>query len=190
MTIEGIDKAGKDTQSKSLIKRFTQKKVTVEHIAFPDYETPLGKEIRKFLKGKISLRPEVRQLLYVANRWERQRDIETWLEKGSFVVADRYIPSGLAYGLANGLNLGWMLKLEDHLPATDIVLIIDISVEESYRREKRKDIYEKDKIFLGKVRRSYLELAKKFNWIVLNGEKSVDNLSEEIWEIVSNHFKI
>lgn len=164
--------------------------INVEHIAFPDYETPLGKEIRKFLQGKISLRPEVRQLLYVANRWERQSDIGNWLRKGAIVIADRYIPSGLAYGMANGLDLNWMIRLEEGLPPADIVIVIDISVEESIRREKRKDIYEKDTVFLGKVRRSYMDLAKQFRWLVINGEKDVETVSDEIWEQVRIHLKI
>lgn len=182
IVLEGIDKAGKDTQSKLLEGRLAGRGLRVKCISFPDYGTPIGKEIKKFLQGKLDLRPEVRQLLYVANRWERQRDLEEWLEKGMYVIADRYIPSGLVYGLANGLNLNWMLKLEEGLPAADIIIVIDISAEASYHREKKKDIYEKDMIFLGKVRSSYLELARKFNWLIINGEMSVDEVSQRIWE--------
>jgi len=162
----------------------------VKRIAFPDYGTPLGKEIKRFLQGKIALRPEVRQLLYVANRWERQRVMEEWLEEKTFVIADRYIPSGLAYGLANGLDLGWMLRLEEGLPVADVVILIDVSVEVSYNREKERDIYERDKIFLSKVRSSYLELARRFDWIVVDGEMSVEDVSREIWKNITARVKI
>ena len=190
IALEGIDKAGKDTQSKRLGKRLVERGFSVEHISFPDYGTPLGREISNFLHGKIDLRPEVRQLLYIANRWERERDMAAGLERGRVVIADRYVPSGLAYGLANGLSLDWMLGLEVGLPATDLVVVIDISVEESYRREARKDIYEKDKIFLGKVRRSYLELAKKLDWVIIDGEKSANDVSQQIWEKVTTNLKM
>ncbi|MFH0897673.1 MAG: dTMP kinase [Candidatus Bathyarchaeota archaeon] len=190
IVLEGIDKAGKNTQSKLLVKRLDERGVEAKWIAFPDYGTPLGKEIKKFLQGKIDLRPEVRQLLYVANRWERKTDIEAWLKKGAFVIADRYIPSGLAYGLANHLNLDWMLKLEGGLPSEDIVIIIDISTEASYNREEKKDIYEKDKVFLAKVRSSYLELARRFGWIIVNGETSVDNVSNEIWKSLTGSISL
>ncbi len=186
IALEGIDKAGKDTQSKLLEKKLAARGLKVEHIAFPDYNTPLGKEIKKFLQGKIDLKPEVRQLLYVANRWERKKDMEEWLKKEIFIIADRYIPSGLAYGLANGLDLNWMLKLEEGLPKADMVIVINISTETSYNREKEKDIYEKDKIFLEKVRNSYIELAKRFNWITINGQMSMGKVSQEIWKNIEN----
>lgn len=190
IALEGIDKAGKDTQSRLLERKLAQMGHKVKRLAFPDYGTPLGKEIGKFLQGEISLRPEVRQLLYVANRWERQEDMEEWLKRKVFVIADRYVPSGLAYGLANGLDLDWMLKLEEGLPIADIVIMVDISVETSYNRGQRRDIYEKDKMLLGKVRSSYLELAKRFGWIVVNGDRSVEDVSQAIWKEVQSHFKI
>ncbi len=190
LAIEGIDKAGKDTQSKLLERKLAQRSLKAKRLSFPDYGTPLGKEIRKFLQGKISLRPEVRQLLYVANRWEKEQEMREWLEEGTFVIADRYIPSGLAYGLANGLSLDWMLKLEDGLPKLDAVILIDISVETSCSRGKMSDIYEEDRKFLEQVRSAYLDLAKRFGWTVISGETSVEDVSQRIWREVEAHFQI
>jgi dTMP kinase len=188
--LEGIDKAGKNTQSRRLQKQLTTKGYVVNHVAFPDYNTSLGEEIRKFLAGKIQLRPEVRQLLYVANRWERQADLEEWLNQDSFIIADRYVPSGLAYGLANELDLDWIINLEKGLPTADVVIIIDISVEESYHRAVKKDIYEMDINFLTKVRKAYLELATEFNWIIINGEQSIDKVSIDIWKNIITRIKV
>ena len=188
IALEGIDKAGKGTQSKYLERRLTEKGCKVEQVAFPDYGTPVGKEIKMFLQGKISFRSEVRQLLYVANRWERQKDLEGWLKKGIFVVADRYVPSGIAYGLANGLDLDWILRLEEGLPVADIVILIDISPETSRKRGGKKDIYEEDRIFLERVRSCYLEQARRFGWIVIDGETNILDLSLCVWKNVVNRF--
>ena len=190
VALEGIDKSGKDTQARILEKKFVSMNIDVKCVAFPDYETPIGKEINRFLQGKLNLRPEVRQLLYVANRWERQRDIDEWLRRKTIVIADRYIPSGLAYGLANGLNLNWMLNLEKGLPVADVVILIDISPETSYGRDRKKDIYEKDLVFLEKVRSSYHELAKRFNRTIINGEVGVRKVSQEIWKSIQTSIKI
>jgi dTMP kinase len=153
----------------------------VEYITFPDYGTPLGKEIKKFLLGSIKFRPEVRQLLYVANRWERAKDICNWLQKGKIVIADRYIPSGIAYGLAHNLELDWMLKLEKGLPEADTVIIIDIPVETAHKREKAKDLYEEDKMFQDQVRKAYLNLAEQFNWLIIDGTGSIKEIADRIW---------
>ena len=190
ITLEGIDKAGKDTQAKRLGRRLIEAGYTVKNITFPDYSTPLGKEIKRFLEGEFDLRPEVRQLLYVANRWEREGDIEEWLERGVFVIADRYIPSGLAYGLANELDLNWMLQLEEGLPKANFVIVIDISVDESCKREAGRDIYERNKSFLNAVRSCYLKLANRYGWVVVNGETNIDDLSKEIWKRVVSRMEV
>ena len=188
IAFEGIDKSGKGTQADLLFRRLEATGRAVECIEFPDYRTPLGREIRRFLSGRVEFSPEVRQFLYVANRWERKRDIDAWLKGGKIVVADRYIPSGLAYGLANGLDLDWMMRLEEKLPSADIVVIIDIAVETSLGRcePEKRDVYEMNRKFLERVRKSYLSLAKKLDWTVVDGEGSVKEVEERVWKSVSN----
>ena len=182
--IEGIDASGKATQSKILFDRLEQSGFNCEMIAFPDYRTPVGLNIRAYLDGKLSLSPEVRQLLYVANRWERRDDIVDWLNSGKFVVADRYIPSGLAYGLANGLDLNWMLALEEGLPSPDLVIVLDVPVDKTAKRFLRqRDVYERRESYLMRVRESYLSLSRQFRWIVIDGTLSVEEVSKRIWSV-------
>ena len=111
ITLEGIDKSGKATQALLLARKLKKKEAKVEIIAFPDYRTVIGKIIKTYLDGRIYLCPEIRQLLYVANRWEKKNELMLWLKEGKTVIADLYTPSGLVYGLANGLNLDWMINL-------------------------------------------------------------------------------
>jgi len=184
--IEGINGSGEGTNSSILLKRLKAEGYSAFLISFPDYNTPIGLEIRNFLKGKRDFRPEIRQFLYAANRWERKEDIESWLKEGNIVVANRYTPSGLAYGLANNLDLEWMLSLERGLPAADLIIVIDVSVATHFKRTVKKDVYESDEAFLTKVRASYKKLAKQFEWRVINGERSLEKVSREVWRVVSN----
>ena len=96
ITIEGIDQSGKETQSKMLTSRLKDLGYSVGHMYFPEYETPIGREIRAFLDGKRDYSPLVRQMLFVVNRYEMLDNIEKLLEENDFVIADRYIPSGVA----------------------------------------------------------------------------------------------
>ena len=185
IVIEGIDRSGKKTHAMLLLERFRREGRKGEYITFPDYQTPLGKEINRFLLGRTQFRPEVRQLLYVANRWERVNDIFNWLREGRIVIADRYIPSGLAYGLANNLELEWMLKMETGLPIGDIVLVIDVPVDVARRRENAKDLYEEDKVFQEKVRNAYLTLADQFDWKIIDGDGTIKEIAKRIWTYVS-----
>jgi dTMP kinase len=190
IAFEGIDKAGKKTQTKILAERFKKRGYKTEIITFPDYHTPIGREIKRFLSGKRDFSPEVRQLLFAANRWENRDKISSWLNEGKIVIADRYVASGLAYGLANDLGLEWALGLEKGLPEADKIFVIDIPVEVAFLRGKNKrDIYEKNRKFLIKVRDIYLKLAKQFKWYVIDGNRPINEVSEEIWLKVGENLK-
>jgi dTMP kinase len=183
--IEGIDASGKATQSKILYNRLNDAGFDCELLAFPDYRTPVGLNIRAYLNGEISMSPAVRQLLYTANRWERFGDMVNWLKLGRFVVVDRYVPSGLAYGLANGLDLDWILAIEKGLPVPDLVVVLDVPVEVTAKRFRRaRDEYERQESYLKKVRECYLSLARRFDWCVVKGEMPIEEVSENIWSLV------
>lgn len=142
----------------------------------------MGHAIGAYLQGRVTYPPEVRQLLYVANRWERKPDIDAWLREGRVVLARRYIYSGLAYGFANGLDLEWMLGLERGLPTADLVFVLDISVASSFTRQQRnRDVYERDATFLRRVRDAYRHLARRFSWIVIDGEPPPGEVAAAIW---------
>ncbi len=183
--IEGINGSGEKTNAAILAKRLEDEDYKVRTIAFPDYTTPIGHEIRHYLEGKRSYGPEVRQLLYVANRWERKEDMERWLRDELIVVADRYTPSGLAYGFANGLELDWMINLERGLPPADLTVVIDVSVDTHFRRVGDRDVYEEDRALLERVRSAYSELAGRLGWVVINGERGIDEVAKDVWEAIS-----
>ena len=188
--VEGVDQSGKKTQVGLLIKRLKEKGLQVEETAFPDYNTPIGKEIQAFLSGNREYNVHVRHILYAANRWERKKDLVEWLNKKRLVIVNRYSPSNLAYGLANGLNLEWLLNLEKGLPEADLIIVLDTSPEVSFKRKRvGRDIYERDLSFLRKVREAYIQLSQKFQWVVVNGEKSIKTSQENIWEVVNKYIK-
>ncbi|HEX6378778.1 MAG TPA: hypothetical protein VFZ60_06845, partial [Nitrososphaeraceae archaeon] len=113
IVFEGIDKAGKTTQAKLLEKELGSKCVRID---FPDYTTPVGKEIKQFLDGKRNYPDEVKMILLSANRWEKKGEIEKMVGKGITVIMNRYYQSNLVYGLSKGLNLDWLLSLDKGLP--------------------------------------------------------------------------
>jgi dTMP kinase len=186
ITLEGLDKSGKATQTAILAKRLRRSGRDVETIAFPDYTTSIGRIIKRYLDGEVDFGPELRQLLYVANRWEKREEVARWLREEKLVIADRYTPSGLVYGLANGLDLEWMLTLERGLPPSDLVLVIDVSVATAFERATARDVYEANRVFLEKVRQAYRALAKQFGWILVNGENPKGDVAEAIWTQVAS----
>lgn len=152
---------------------------------FPDYTTPVGKEIRSFLGGRRSYAIEVKHMLLSANRWEKRRDIESTIEKGTIIIMNRYYQSNLVYGISHGLNLNWLLNLDRGLPREDVVIVLEVSPDISYRRvPKDRDTFEMDQKLLTEVNKNYRKLAKRFNWKLVNGEKISEEVHNEIMDIV------
>lgn len=188
IVFEGIDKAGKTTQAKLLEKKLGSKCVRID---FPDYSTPIGKEIRQFLDGKRNYPDQVKMMLLSANRWEKKGEIEKKVSKGTTVIMNRYYQSNLVYGISKGLKLDWLLSLDKGLPKADLVIVIDIHSKTLVSRSKNVvDTFEKDLELIRRVKKNYRILANKFNWRTVEGEKSVDEVHGQVLRIVRKFVKI
>jgi dTMP kinase len=190
IVIEGTDKAGKGTQSGLLMNALKLSGKICIMMDFPDYTTPIGKEIRFFLAGRRSYAIEVKHLLLSANRWEKKKDIESTIENGTIIIMNRYYQSNLVYGVSHGLNLNWLLNLDRGLPREDVVIVLEVSPDISYRRvPKDRDTFEMDQKLLTEVNKNYRKLAKRFNWKLINGEKFSEEVHNEIMGVVTKILK-
>ena len=188
IVFEGIDKAGKTTQAKLLEKKLGSKCVRID---FPDYSSPIGKEIRQFLDGKRNYPDEVKMMLLSANRWEKKGEIEKMVSKGTTVIMNRYYQSNLVYGISKGLKLNWLLSLDKGMPKADLVIVIDIRPKTLASRSKNVvDTFENDLELIRRVKKNYRILANKFNWRIVEGEKSVDEVHGQVLRIVRKFVKI
>ena len=186
VVIEGGDQAGKLTQSTLLEKALKKRKVKTKLFHFPDYTTPIGKEIRKYLDGKRKFPPQVIHCLLAANRWEKLDQILAAQEKNSVLIMNRYYHSNMIYGLANGMKQKWLENLDVGLPKADLVILLDVTQKESFRRQKtNRDKFEKNEEFLRKISKIYRTTAKKKHWKIIDASKSKEKVHEEILKIFS-----
>ena len=186
VVIEGGDQAGKFTQSTLLEKALKKRKVKTKLFHFPDYTTPVGKEIRKYLDGQRKFPPQVIHCMLAANRWEKVDQILAAQEKNSVLIMNRYYHSNLIYGLANGMKQKWLENLDVGLPKADLVILLDVTQKESFRRQKtNRDKFEKNEEFLRKISKIYRTTAKKKHWKIIDASKSKEKVHEEILKIFS-----
>ena len=185
IALEGIDQSGKKTQTRLLVGRLRREGFKVATISFPIYKTPSGREIRAFLQARRKLSSQALHMLYSLNRWENKDVIMKKLEASDFLVADRYTPSNLAYGMARGLDLEWLLALDKGLPVPDAVIVLDVPVPASFRRKAAyRDVHESNQALLLRVRRAYLRLARKFHWQVVKAAGPSEKVCREVWKVI------
>ena len=186
VVIEGSDQAGKKTQSMLLAKTLRKSKIKTKVFSFPDYTTPLGKEINGFLHGKRKFPPQVIHCLLAANRWEKESKIKKAESQNSVLIMNRYYQSNLVYGVANNLSLKWLQGLDEGLPKADLVIVLDVSQKESFSRKKsNRDKFEKDTMFLQKISKIYRVLAKKYHWHLINASQSKESVHNDIMKVLS-----
>ena len=185
IALEGSDQAGKKTQTAMLSKALKAQKIKIEVFDFPDYSTIIGKEINNYLHGKRKFSPEIIHYLYAANRWEKLDEIKKSAAKNSILIMNRYYHSNLVYGIANGLKEKWLQSIEDGLPKADLVIVLDVSQNESFSRKKSKrDKFEKDKEFSKKISQIYRRLAKKHRWKLIDASGTKQKTHQEILKII------
>jgi dTMP kinase len=180
IAFEGLDQSGKQTQAELLRDHLKAQGQKVRLLSFPDYGTSIGEEIARALQGERDYGPDVMQLLYVANRYERKDEILHWLGGGLILVCDRYRASSVAYGEAMGLDAGWLEDMQKYLPEPDITFLLDIAPETSARRKASdRDKYERDLQLLARVRDSYLRQSGA-NWMRLDAERDRKLVAAEV----------
>ena len=187
IAIEGLDQSGKETQARHVRTRIEQAGRKVNLLSFPDYDTPIGQEISKALQGQREFGPDVMQLLYIANRYERKADLLRWLDGGLVLVCDRYTASSVAYGVAMGLDSAWLTEMQKFLPPASLTILLDIAPETAVgRKSVDRDRYERDLAMQARVRESYRRQAAAGQWVVLDGERSKDDIASDVFSAVTS----
>jgi dTMP kinase len=185
IAFEGLDQSGKETQARRLAESLRADGRRVETLSFPDYVTPIGKEIGAALKGDRDFGPDVMQLLYIANRYEKKPLILEWLEAGADVVCDRYVASSIAYGESQGLDALWLAETQRLLPQPDLTIVLDIAPETAVARQRAgRDRLERDLALLARVRESYRRQALQQSWALVSGEQPMEAIAAQIRTLV------
>jgi dTMP kinase len=186
VAFEGLDQSGKQTQARRLRERLEASGLRVVSFDFPDYATPIGREIGVALAGQRAFPPDCLQLLYVANRCEHRPAIERALAAGEWVVCDRYLASSIAYGEAQGLDPEWLATIQRILPPADLTVLLDIAPHEAAsRKQQHRDAFEQDLDLLGRVRASYLrQAASTPAWHVVDAARDRDAVSADVAALV------
>lgn len=198
ITFEGVEGSGKSTQVGLLASRMKEEGYDLVVTREPG-GTRIGELIRNITHGRenVDLTAAGEAYLMAAARAQLVREIiRPALIDNKFVIADRFIDSSLAYQ-GYGRNLGeeiiWdlnRLAIDDVIP--NLTILLDVPVEVGFARRNgtdkidRLDLQQKD--FYDRVYKGYKNIAVKYKerYFVVDGNKSIEEIAEVIWEKVKN----
>jgi dTMP kinase len=186
VAFEGLDQSGKQTQAERLKAQVEARGRTAMLLDFPAYETHIGREIHDALHGEREYGPDVLQLLYVANRYEKKPLIQQMLAAGTVIICDRYLASSIAYGEAQGVDGAWLREIQRYLPPPDLTILLDIAPETAAgRKTANRDKFERDLALLSRVRESYRRQAEGGGWLRVDGARTKDAVAADVLTAVS-----
>ena len=177
IVFEGIDGSGKTTQAE-LLAQFLRSEGIETVITAEPTDLSTGKELRAALSGKEKKSECEMAALFVLDRIAHNNDSENGIralvERGVYVICDRYYYSTLAYqGMSTdydwvrGMNL-----LCPDIMKPDLCIYLDLLPSQSLERIKKgresTEIYETEEI-LTRVRNTFMT--------VIDDLKSIDNIA-------------
>jgi dTMP kinase len=188
VSFEGVDGSGKSTQAELLAEHLRGAGRDVVLTREPG-GTPLGEAIRGLLLGGDAMAPWAEAALFAAARAELVAEvIAPALDRGSWVVCDRFVDSSLAYqGIARDLGVDEVLELNlpavgGRLPDRTFALLVD--PDESARRlgDAPDRIEREGDAFRARVIEAYRELAQRFpeRIVLLDGSRPVGEVAQAV----------
>ncbi len=184
----GVNNLGKSTQAKMTVENLIIKSgKEAEYLKYAIYtQEPSGTLITSYLRERnpYNLTAREFQLLQVLNRTQYEPKLKNKLDKGTWIVAEDYIGTGVAWGIAQGMEKSLLYKLNSHLIKEDLGILFE---GESFQNsEDKKNIHESDRALLAKVNESFKEIARDFGWHTVNANQPIATVQQEIMDIIKS----
>ncbi len=185
IVLEGIDGAGKTTITKKLADELQSYGYDVFVTEEPT-KTWIGENVRRAIEEEKN--GFTQALLFFADRAAHVEELKRKSEK--IIICDRYVYSTFAYqgaqlekdiGLDNAIE--WFEKVyEPFRYDPDVVILIMVEPREGLKRiygRYRKEKFERLE-FLRRVQEIYLQLAEKYGFIVVDGNRKFEKVYGEV----------
>ncbi len=205
IVFEGIDGSGKTTQINQLSKWLINSELIPKNNQLVITREPGGTKVGKLIRSLLldtsqenSPDSITELLLYAADRAQHVNEIiRPSLNKGDWVISDRFCGSTLAYqGYGRKLDIQLIKDLETIATQgiyPDITFLLDIPVEESIKRRRNKKddrIEQEGSEFLTNVSLGFKELSEENKWKKISAMNSKEKIISEIQSEIKKLQKI
>ena len=195
ITFEGVDGAGKSTHLAWFADSLRQRGIDVLLTREPG-GTPLGEKLREILLNEPMHAETEALLMFAARREHLEQVIKPALQRGTWVISDRFSDASFAYqGGGRGVPVEKLEQLERWVHADlqpDLTLLFDIPVEVARQRLSNNvnlDRFEQEKSdFFEKVRNAYLARSQKnpARFAIIRAEKTPEEVKASLQDIIAS----
>ena len=184
ITLYGTNNIGKSTHAKRVVEHLNGIGKKAEYVKYPHYDCEKsGEFLNTILRGgNQTISEKELQMWFVINRYQFEPKLKQMIEEGTWVVAEDYTGTGIAWGVTKGIDIRWMECVNDGLLKEDLAILID--GERVQKSTEHGHIHEQNDDLMQKCRQTHLMLGQRYGWhkVALQPEK--DETEELIWKIV------
>lgn len=194
ITLEGMDGAGKSTHIPMILQLLQAKGREVVSTREPG-GTPLGERLRELLLHEVMHAETETLLMFAARREHIAQVILPALNRGAYVLSDRFTDATYAYQSgAKGVLPQKIASLEEWVQADlqpDLTLLFDVPVEVSVSRlagARAPDKFERETAdFFKRIREAYLARANRYpdRFRVIDASRTLSEVAKEVEKIIA-----
>ncbi len=174
--LEGLDNCGKTTLIEMIHEYYES--IDIKSQISKEFETNIGKELKKMARSG-DLDSVLKSYLFAADRYIRIKKLSE--EEKKLLLFDRYVPSAIAYRMAEGIDKEWISTINSVFSKADIGFFIDISPIESVKRNTdAKFNIKSSPEHLSHVRDAYLSILSEQNLVYIDGMRPIEIIFDEI----------
>lgn len=195
ITFEGVDGAGKSTHLDWFSNVLRQRGIDLIVTREPG-GTPLGERLREILLNEPMHAETEALLMFAARREHVEQVIRPALQRGTWVISDRFSDASFAYqGGGRGVALAKLEQLENWVHGDlqpDLTLLFDIPIEVARQRLANNvslDRFEQEQgSFFEKVRQAYLARCQKTpsRFALIHAEKTREEVQKSLENIAAS----
>lgn len=188
IVLYGTNNLGKTTQARLIVENLIiNLSKEGEYVKYPVYDlVPSGPLINSYLKqgNTHQFTPREFQMLHVLNRTQQESKIEKKLNNGTWIIAEDYIGTGIAWGMAAGVDKKLLYNLNSHLLKEDLGILFE---GEPFVQDLDKgNLHETDLELMKKAQSAFKEISKDFGWYTVNANREKEEVNQEIMDIIKS----
>lgn len=185
ITFYGINNIGKSTHALRVVEKLNAEGRKAKYVKFPIYDLePTGPFLNGVLRGadgqKIS--EDELQMWFVLNRYQFQPELERLLGEGYIVVAEDYTGTGIAWGMAKGLEMSWLEELNKFLRREDFSILFE--GERDVTAMEKQHVHETNEELVQKCVKTHQQLGDKYKWNRVQVQPDKEETAKLVWELI------
>ena len=187
IVLYGVNSTGKSTQNDLLTKRLQNSGHAVTSLKYPLYDIePSGPMINEYLRrdNPLKLTPREFQIIQVVNRTQYDNELRRLLAEGTHIVAEDYTGTGIAWGMAAGIDKRFLVRLNTHLLREDIGILFN--GKQFIDGKEDEHTHEEDDDLIVRSYSAHRELASDSDWYIIASDKAPNVVHAEVWRIVES----